>query len=92
MDELKSFLDEQMKNPLFRSEWEKLEPEEKIMYSIFELRRIRGITQQEFASRARMSQGDISKLESGVRNPSLNMLKRLARALDLDIEVQLINK
>ena len=36
------------------------------------------LTQKELAERTGINQADISKLENGTRNPSVNLLKRLA--------------
>ena len=38
------------------------------------------MTQKELAERTGINQADISKLENGTRNPSVNLLKRLADA------------
>ena len=62
---------------------------------IKELRERRGMTQEELAKRAGVSQGYIAKLEPSNRpgkaktvrktNPSLPTLKRLARALGVPV-------
>ena len=50
------------------------------------LRETRGLTQVELARRARVPQGYLAQLESGVKtNPSLDVLKRLARALKVKV-------
>jgi XRE family transcriptional regulator, master regulator for biofilm formation len=49
-------------------------------------REARGINQAELAKKARVSQGYVSKLEAGAqRNPSIDILKRLARALGVPV-------
>jgi transcriptional regulator with XRE-family HTH domain len=62
---------------------------------IKELRERRGLTQEELAKRAGVSQGYIAKLEPSNRagkaktvrraNPSVAILKRLARALGVPV-------
>ena len=37
-----------------------------------------------------ISQADISRLEKGTRNPSLNLLKRLAEAMDSTLSIEFI--
>ena len=50
------------------------------------VRRRRGLKQAEFAQRARISQAYLSRLESGIqKNPSLAVLKRLAKALGVPV-------
>lgn len=53
---------------------------------IARLRRERGLSMLALAKRADVSEGYISMLESGVKkNPSLAVLRRLAKALGVDI-------
>jgi transcriptional regulator with XRE-family HTH domain len=55
------------------------------------LRIRRGMTQDELARRAKLSQAYIAKLESGDREtPSLPALKRLAKALDVPVTKLLV--
>jgi transcriptional regulator with XRE-family HTH domain len=50
------------------------------------LREDRGFTQIDLAKRARMSQGYLAALERGLRtNPSLTMLHKLSKALDVPV-------
>ena len=49
-------------------------------------RRYRGLTQQQLAQKARISKPYLSQLESGAREASLSVLKRLAAALKLDVD------
>lgn len=51
-----------------------------------ELRTTRGLTQEKLARRAKIARGYLAGLESGARkNPSLPVLKRLARALGVPV-------
>ena len=49
--------------------------------SIRELRESAGFSQQQLAIATGMSQGFISQLESGTRQPSIDTLRQLSRAL-----------
>jgi len=50
------------------------------------LRRQHDLTQEQLARRAGLDQGHLSQIESGKRaNPSAAVLKKLARALDVEI-------
>ena len=49
-------------------------------------REFRGLTQQRLAERARISTPYLSQLESGAREASVSVLKRLAAALKLDVD------
>ena len=53
---------------------------------IRELRERRELTQEELAKRAKITRSHLSLLEAGHRkNPSLEILKRLARALGVPV-------
>ena len=53
------------------------------------LRKLKGLTQAEVAERAGISRTNVSRFESGGYNPTLEMLVKLATAMDLDIFVTL---
>ena len=50
-----------------------------------ELRKRRGLTQQQLATRADVHRVYVAKLEAGERLPSLDVATRLARALGLSL-------
>jgi len=50
------------------------------------------LTQKELSERTGINQADISKLENGTRNPSLNLLKRLADGMDMMLELKFVPK
>ena len=47
----------------------------------------RGLTQSQLAALTGIDQSDISKIERGAANPSLNTLDRLATALDMELKI-----
>ena len=53
------------------------------------LRKLKGLTQAEVAERAGISRTNVTRFESGGYNPTLEMLLKLATAMDLDISVTL---
>ncbi len=79
---------EMLKNPRFKKEYDKLEPEFALIEAIIDARIKRGITQKILAKRMGTKQSVISRLESGNANPSFSFLKRLARALETDIQIK----
>lgn len=46
-----------------------------------------GLSQSELASITGIDQSDISKIERGVANPSINTLNRLAKALGMELQI-----
>lgn len=46
----------------------------------------------QLSERTRIHQADISKLENGTRNPSLNLLKRLADGMGMVLKIEFVPK
>jgi len=88
MSEWKEFLNEQLKDPELRAEWDVLEPEFAIIQAIIDARKIAGLTQKQLSERTGIAQADISRLENGNANPSLSTLKRLALAMDMTLKIE----
>ncbi|MDD6348718.1 helix-turn-helix domain-containing protein, partial [Intestinibaculum porci] len=78
MKTLNNMLSEQLKDEEFRKEYEAIQPEMDVIRAIVDARISQNLTQKELAERTGINQADISKLENGTRNPSVNLLKRLA--------------
>ena len=53
-------------------------------------RKGKGMTQVQLASRTGISQPNITRFESGNYNPSLEMMVRMASALDMTLDVKLV--
>lgn len=48
------------------------------------------MTQKELALKSGINQANISKIENGIYNPSLTIIRRLAEAMDMDLQLKLI--
>ncbi len=90
MSEFREFLNEQLKDPGFKQEYENLEPEFDIIRAMIEARRKQHITQKELSERTGITQADISRIENGIRNPSLDMIKRLAKGMGMRLKLEFI--
>ena len=75
------------KDPEFRKEYEALEPEYKLASALIRLRLAKGLTQEQLAKFLNTKQESIARLESGGSLPSLSTVKRVAEALDADVEI-----
>ena len=91
MTTFNDFLEEQLKDPEIKVEYETLEPEFAIIQAMINARKLKGITQKELSERTGIAQGDISKLENGNGNPSLKTLQRLARAMGMYLKIEFIS-
>ena len=88
MSEWEKFLEEQLKDPEFKAEYDALEPEFAIIQAIIDARSNTGLTQKQLSERTGIAQADISRLENGNANPSLKTLKRLAAAMDMTLKIE----
>ena len=85
-------LNEQLRDPEFKAEWDALEPERQIMRAVIEGRDERDLTQKQLAEVTGITQADISRFENGTGNPSLRTLKRLAEGLGMSLKVEFVPK
>ena len=86
-DELKSEL---MKDDEFKSEYEKLKPRYETIEQIIRARKELNMTQSELAKKVGTQKSNISRLESGNYNPSLDFLTRVSEALGKRLSIQLM--
>ena len=87
---LRETLSKQLSNPKFKAEWDALEPEYQVIRAMQQGRKAQNITQKELAERTGIAQADISRLENGESNPSLNTLKRLAEGLGMRLKLEFV--
>jgi ribosome-binding protein aMBF1 (putative translation factor) len=78
-----------MKNPEFVKEYDGLETEYKLAATLIRLRLAKGLTQEDLAKMLNTKQESIARLENGGSLPSLSTMKKLAQALDADLEINL---
>ena len=86
---------EEMKNDLlkdneFKTEYEKLKPRYEAIEQIIKARKEQNMTQAELAKRVGTQKSNISRLESGNYNPSLDFLAKISEALGKSLNVQLM--
>ena len=76
MTNFNDFLDEQLKDPKLKAEYDALEPEFTIIQTLIDARKKSGITQ--------------SNIETGNANPSIKTLQRLAAALGKKLKIEFV--
>ena len=85
-------LSRQLQNEEFKKEYEAIQPEMDVIRAIVDARVSQNMTQKELAERTGINQADISKLENGTRNPSINLLKRLAEGMGMALKIEFVPK
>ncbi|MCC8026847.1 MAG: helix-turn-helix domain-containing protein [Clostridium sp.] len=92
MKKFDDFLDEQLQDDEFKKEYDDLQPEFDVIRAIVDARTSQNLTQKQLAERTGINQADISKLENGTRNPSMNLLKRLADGMGMALKIEFVPK
>ncbi len=83
----KQFKSKALNNPTVKAEYEALGPEYELVKTIIRERINRGWSQTQLAEAIGSRQPVISRLEQGNGNPSLSTLQKIAKALDLSLQV-----
>jgi len=90
MGSFEHYLEKKLKDPDFKKEYDALEPEFNIMLAMLKARKSQNLTQKELSERTGITQSDISKIEKGIRNPSIAMLKRLAAGMGMQLKIEFV--
>ncbi|MBO4374668.1 MAG: helix-turn-helix transcriptional regulator [Lachnospiraceae bacterium] len=90
MSSYREYKEQALKNPEVKKEYDALGPEYNIIQAMIDARKDQHLTQKELSDRTGITQADISRIEKGTRNPSLEMLKRLAHGLGMQLKVEFI--
>lgn len=92
MKTFEEYKKQQMQDQEFIKEYEAIQPEMDVIRAIVNARTSQNLTQNELAKRTGINQADISKLENGTRNPSINLLKRLAEGMGMSLKIEFVPK
>ena len=83
------FKAQRLTDPEVRAEYEALEPEFRLIRDILLLRSELNLSQMQLAKLVGTKQPAISRLERGDGNITINRLRRVADALNADLEISL---
>jgi DNA-binding XRE family transcriptional regulator len=78
-----------LKDDEFKTEYEKLKPRYEAIEQIIKARKEQNMTQAELAKRVGTQKSNISRLESGNYNPSLDFLTKVAESLGKNLSIHL---
>lgn len=76
-----------MQDEDFKNEYERLQPRYEIISQIIQARKEQKMTQADLAKRMGTQKSNISRLESGNYNPSLDFLSKVAHCLGKDLKI-----
>ena len=89
IDELRKEL---LQDPDYVEAERELEPYLTLADNVLRFRIKKGWTQSELARRANTKQANISRLESGLSNPTLKFIIKLSNALEIDLYELMVNR
>ena len=93
MSSYEKYRNEALKNdPELKAEYDALAPEYDIIQAMIDARKKLDLTQKELSEKTGITQADISRIENGTRNPSLNMRKRLAEGLGMRLKLEFVQE
>ncbi len=90
MSSYKIYKQNVLQNPEVKAEYDALQPEYDIIQAMIDARIKQNMTQKDLSARTGITQADISRIENGTRNPSLNMVKKLAQGLGMQLKLEFI--
>ncbi|MDD2213497.1 MAG: helix-turn-helix transcriptional regulator [Oscillospiraceae bacterium] len=92
MSSCENFKQKALENPEVKAEYDTSQPEYDIIQAMISARKNQQLTQEDLSKRTGITQAGISRIENGSRNPSLLMLKRLARGMGMELRLDFIPK
>ena len=78
-----------MQDKEFQEEYERLKPRYEVISQIIDARKEQNLTQADLALRVGTQKSNISRLESGNYNPSLDFLFKIAQGLGKDMKIKI---
>lgn len=85
-----NFKEKLLSNPEIMAEYEALEPEYQLIREMMQGRKELNLSQQALADITGINRADISRLENGNANPSLNTIKRVAEGLGKKVVIRFL--
>lgn len=82
------FLKEQLKNPKFKKEWDRLEPAYQAQRALIKARIETKMSQRQLAKKAKTTQAVISRIENMTVSPSIGLLQKIAEAFGKNLEIK----
>ena len=77
------------KRHTFKKEWEENRLEHEIARQIIQLRKQTGLTQAELARKVHTRQSEISRIENGAQNISIEKLRKIVEAMGGDVKIHI---
>ena len=88
MSDYKKYLDKQLQNPEFATEWERQRPEREYIKAIVAARLEQNLTQKDLAEKTGIRQSNISRIENGNCSPTVATLQQIASGVGKTLHIE----
>jgi ribosome-binding protein aMBF1 (putative translation factor) len=88
MTSFDEYLKEQLKDPKFKKEWDRTEPEYQVLEEIIKARIEKNLSQRKLAKKAKTTQAVLSRIENMTVSPSIQLVQRIAEAMGKKLEIK----
>ena len=88
MSDFKNHITQQLENPEFAAEWERMRPEREYIKAIIAARIETNLTQKELAQKTGIRQSNISLIENGKSSPTIAILQQIADGLGKTLHIE----
>jgi predicted transcriptional regulator len=92
MNDYNDYLNEQLKDPDFATEWERQAPEREYIKAIIAARMELNLTQAELSKRTGIRQSNISRIENGNSSPTVATLQQIASGMGKTLHIEFRQK
>jgi ribosome-binding protein aMBF1 (putative translation factor) len=90
MTNFDDYLKEQLKDPEFKKEWDRTEPEYQVLEEINKARIYKKLSQRELAKKAKTTQAVLSRIENMTVSPSIQLVQRIAEAMGKKLQIKFV--
>ncbi|MFZ3054468.1 MAG: helix-turn-helix transcriptional regulator [Minisyncoccales bacterium] len=91
MTNYEKHLQEHLKDPVFKREYEKECQKIKLAYEIMQLRKKKKMSQVELAKKIGTTQSVVARMEAGKQNLSVDTLSKIANAFNCEVKIAFAN-
>jgi DNA-binding XRE family transcriptional regulator len=84
----RELLAQELKNPKFKKEWDRLEPAYQAQRALIRARIDAKMSQRDLAKKAKTTQAVISRIENMTVSPSIGLLQKIAEAFGKNLEIR----
>lgn len=87
--DFEDYLNEKMKDPIFKRRYDEFGKQLEIAYRLMQLRKEKRMSQMDLAKLIGTTQGNVARMESGRQNFTVGILNKVAEAFDKDLKISI---